>query len=192
MKANNNDKYRELLTALAARVGADATNMQEQVRAGSGGNGGAELSNAPFHLGDMGTEEYLYDLNVTLLGNEQYIMAEARAAIARLDDGTFGKCESCGRKIAAARLEAIPYTRFCVECAEKNDQTPQANLNDGRPMTPADTLAPEGEMEEDRSRRVDPLEATRRSPAPRRCPCGRHRRRRHRSRWSCRRQSRQR
>ena len=77
MKANNNDKYRELLTALAARVGADATNMQEQVRAGSGGNGGAELSNAPFHLGDMGTEEYLYDLNVTLLGNEQYIMAEA-------------------------------------------------------------------------------------------------------------------
>jgi hypothetical protein len=114
------------------------------------------------HLGDMGTDEFLYDMNVTLLANEQYIVGEARAALARLNDGTFGKCKSCGKTIATARLEAIPYTRFCVECAAKNDDTPQVNLNEGRPKTPADTLAPEGEMEEDHIRRPDPMEA----PAP--------------------------
>jgi RNA polymerase-binding transcription factor DksA len=151
------NKYRRLLTALASRVRADASSMEEQVRGATGGNGGSELSNAPLHLGDMGTDEYLYDMNATLLANEQYIAVEAHEALARLDDGTFGTCQACQRPIAAARLEAIPYTRFCVECAATNDQTPQVNLDEGRPHSPKDTLAPEGEMAEDRVR-VDPLE----------------------------------
>jgi RNA polymerase-binding transcription factor DksA len=132
--------------------------MVEQVRAGSGGNGGSELSNAPFHLGDMGTDEFLYDMNATLLVNEQYIVAEAREALERLDDGTYGFCESCGQSIASARLEAIPFTRYCVKCAKANDQTPKVNLDEGRPHSPKDTLAPEGEMNEDRVPRVNPLE----------------------------------
>jgi DnaK suppressor protein len=158
MNATGLNKYRRLLETVASRVRTDASGMVEQVHAGSGGNGGSDLSNAPMHLGDMGTEEQLYDMNATLLANEQYIVAEARDALARLDDGTFGKCESCGRSIPAARLEAIPYTRFCRQCAEQDDQTPQVSLDEGRPHSPKDTLAPEGEMEEDRLSHVDPLE----------------------------------
>src|SRR5262245_12359526 len=92
-------KYRRLLTALATRVRADAATMTERVRTPSGGNGGSELSNAPLHLGDMGTEEYLYDMNVTLLANEQHIASQIRAALARLDKGTFGVCEACAHPI---------------------------------------------------------------------------------------------
>src|SRR5262245_47513606 len=114
--------YRSVLEALSSRVRSDAVGMVEQVRAGSGGNGGSELSNAPFHLGDMGTDEFLYDMNATLLANEQYIVAEARDALDRLDRGTYGTCESCGSVIGSARLEAIPFARFCVKCAEVNDQ----------------------------------------------------------------------
>jgi RNA polymerase-binding transcription factor DksA len=152
------NKYRRLLTALASRVRADTSGMVKQVRGGSGGNGGSELSNAPLHLGDMGTEEYLYDMNATLLANEQHIVAEIRSALARLENGAFGVCHSCGRPIAAARLEAIPYTRFCVECAAEQNDTPQVSLDEGRPHSPEDTLAPEGEMDEDRVARGDPLE----------------------------------
>ena len=125
--------------------------MIEQARGGSG-NRAAELSNAPFHLGDMGTEEYLYDLNTTLLANEQYIVSEARAALERMDKGTYGQCEACGKAIAKARLEAIPFTKYCVHCAAENP-TPQVSLDEGRPRVPADTLAPEGEMQESRPRR---------------------------------------
>jgi RNA polymerase-binding transcription factor DksA len=150
-------KYRRLLTALANRVRADAVNMQEQVRAGTSGHGGTDLSNTPFHLGEMGTDEFLYDMNATLLENEQYIVSEARDALERIDNGTFGTCQSCLKKIAAARLDAIPFTRFCVDCAAVED-APEVNLDKGRPHRPEDTLAPEGEMQEDRMRRVDPLE----------------------------------
>jgi RNA polymerase-binding transcription factor DksA len=152
------DMFRKELEALATRVRSDASAMIEQVRHGSGGNGGSELSNAPFHLGDMGTDEYLYDLNTTLLANEQYIAVEARDALQRMEKGTYGICESCESPIAKERLEAIPYTRHCVKCAEKEDLTPQVSLDDGRPRSPADTLAPEGEMGEDRRRRIDALD----------------------------------
>jgi RNA polymerase-binding transcription factor DksA len=152
------EKLRHSLETLASRVRSDASAMIEQARSSSGGNGGSELSNAPFHLGDMGTEEYLYDLNTTLLANEQYIAVEAREALRRMDDGTFGVCESCRKSIGKERLEAIPYSRYCVTCAAKENLTPQVSLNDGRPHSPDDTLAPEGEMQEYRPKRVDPLE----------------------------------
>jgi RNA polymerase-binding transcription factor DksA len=42
---------------------------------------------------------------------------EIRSALNRIDHGTYGKCVSCGRSIAKARLAALPFTGTCVECA---------------------------------------------------------------------------
>jgi len=44
-------------------------------------------------------------------------LAEIDAAVARLDDGTYGVCERCGGEIASARLEARPVARTCIGCA---------------------------------------------------------------------------
>ena len=44
-------------------------------------------------------------------------MAELRHAIERIDQGTYGRCEHCGRDIGYARLEALPGTASCVRCA---------------------------------------------------------------------------
>lgn len=38
-------------------------------------------------------------------------------ALARIEDGTYGTCERCGEAIPVARLDALPYTTFCVDCA---------------------------------------------------------------------------
>lgn len=43
--------------------------------------------------------------------------AEVSAALGRIDAGTFGQCEECGKRIAKARLTAVPYTRRCADCA---------------------------------------------------------------------------
>jgi RNA polymerase-binding transcription factor DksA len=150
--------FRRKLEETASRVRSDASSMIEQARGGSGGQAGGGLSNTPFHLGDMGSEEYSYDLNTTLLENEQYIVSEAHEALRRIEKGSYGTCERCGQAIARRRLDVLPYTRYCVRCAAAGETTPQVNLNAGRPRTPADTLAPEGEMNEDRPRWVDPLE----------------------------------
>ena len=44
-------------------------------------------------------------------------LAEVEHALEKLEQGEFGKCEKCGKEIPAARLEAMPASRFCIECA---------------------------------------------------------------------------
>ena len=44
---------------------------------------------------------------------------EIEDALAKFDAGTYGNCESCGRPISEARLEAMPAARLCIECASK-------------------------------------------------------------------------
>ena len=144
------DHFRERLRDMARRVKRDVDAVSEQAKMPSGGQAAGELSNVPMHLGDMGTEEYLHDLNATLLENEQYLVDEALAALARIDDGTFGRCENCESEIPDERLEAIPYARHCTRCAESLQNGHKANFNSGRPQSPADTFAPEGDLGDNR------------------------------------------
>ena len=51
-----------------------------------------------------------------LRGRATQQLALVEAAIARLDDGTYGICQRCGRPIAAERLEALPWAAHCIEC----------------------------------------------------------------------------
>jgi RNA polymerase-binding transcription factor DksA len=162
------ERYRRKLQALTTRMRSDATAVTDQIREGSGGQAGGALSNAPMHLGDMGTDEYLQDLNATLLEHEEFLSNEVREAFERIDKGTYGRCESCGKPIPKERLDALPYARWCAPCAEAADKGPSVNFNVGRPQRPRDTLAPQGEMDESGRRRArrSNVEADVDSPLP--------------------------
>jgi RNA polymerase-binding transcription factor DksA len=49
-------------------------------------------------------------------------IAIIRAALKRLDEGTYGICMTCGKAIAQARLDALPHAVQCIQCAEKTDR----------------------------------------------------------------------
>lgn len=51
--------------------------------------------------------------------NEGRILVEINDALARIEQGTFGRCENCRREIPKERLEAVPYTRYCIRCARE-------------------------------------------------------------------------
>ena len=53
---------------------------------------------------------------------DRQLLQMVEAALARLREGNFGECTSCGREINAKRLEAVPWTRHCIECQEKLEQ----------------------------------------------------------------------
>jgi len=55
-----------------------------------------------------------------LAGSLSENLAEIEAALAKLENGTYGQCEDCGQAIAPARLEAMPSARFCITCASKS------------------------------------------------------------------------
>lgn len=54
-----------------------------------------------------------------LAGSLNENLLEIEAALAKLEDGTYGTCEDCGNQIAPARLEAMPSARYCITCASK-------------------------------------------------------------------------
>jgi DnaK suppressor protein len=58
-----------------------------------------------------------------LEGREKHELDEIVDALVRLEAGTFGLCERCGRAIPVARLRALPATRYCFDCQQKAETT---------------------------------------------------------------------
>ena len=108
--------YRLELESLTDRMSGTATRLEAEAMRPTGAEGTAADSPArePTPTSTEGEEEVVH----TALLTEEQLLAEARAALARLDGGTFGRCERCGRAIARARLDAIPYARHCIRCAQ--------------------------------------------------------------------------
>jgi DnaK suppressor protein len=77
---------------------------------------GQEVSGIPLHPADLGTDSSEYDVNRSCSETAVTEIREIDDALARIHAGTFGRCESCGHAIPAARLEAIPYARLCLPC----------------------------------------------------------------------------
>jgi DnaK suppressor protein len=77
---------------------------------------GSEASAFGMHQADAGSDAYDRDFALSLLSQEQDALYEIDQALKRIELGTYGKCEMSGKAIPRARLEAIPFARFTVEC----------------------------------------------------------------------------
>ena len=77
---------------------------------------GSEASAFGMHQADAGSDAYDRDFALSLLSQEQDALYEIEEALKRIDLGTYGICEMSGKPIAHARLEALPFARYTVEC----------------------------------------------------------------------------
>jgi RNA polymerase-binding transcription factor DksA len=74
-----------------------------------------ELSDSPQHQADTGTETFDRERDLSILDQIEAELADVEHALRRLDDGTYGTCEACGKPITEERLDALPAARFCVD-----------------------------------------------------------------------------
>ena len=89
-------------------------------------DGSGNLSHVPLHMADLASDAFDQTVTLSLLENEEHTLREIRAALARIDAGTFGDCEECGQRITMERLEALPYARHCIACARQLEQNGNA------------------------------------------------------------------
>ncbi len=119
MTARERKEYQARLLDMATRLqDADGRVAQEALRQ-TGGETSGQLSNVPMHMADVGTDAFEQEVSSSLLQNERQIHGEVAAALDRIENGTFGVCQNCGGEIGKARLDALPYTRYCVKCARR-------------------------------------------------------------------------
>jgi DnaK suppressor protein len=88
---------------------------------------GSEASAFGMHQADAGSDAYDRDFALSLLSQEQDALYEIDQALKRIELGTYGTCEMSGKSISHARLEAIPFARFTVECQSKLEKQNKAS-----------------------------------------------------------------
>jgi DnaK suppressor protein len=117
------DTYRETLLSLRRRLNGDVSHLADEALRAMGGEASGSLSNAPLHMADLGTDNFEQEFTLSLLQNQEQALEEITEALERIRHGTFGLCEECKGPIPKARLQALPYTRHCVACARKLQQS---------------------------------------------------------------------
>ena len=70
-------------------------------------------------IADRAASSYNKEFLFTQSTNERQMLGMVDSALARIREGTYGECISCGNEINAKRLEAVPWTRYCIECQDK-------------------------------------------------------------------------
>ena len=85
-----------------------------------------ELSLADQHPADVGTETFEREKDFSILERVDGQLTDVDHALKRVDDGTYGTCEACGRPISEERLEAMPATRLCHDDQMKAEREARA------------------------------------------------------------------
>ena len=67
------------------------------------------------HIADSASETYMRELDGGLEENAERLLSEIDAALGRIENGTYGTCEVCGRPIDEERLRALPWATLCIE-----------------------------------------------------------------------------
>ena len=114
----------KLLQLRDAMVDSMAGVAQDTLRARAEGS---EASAFGMHQADAGSDAYDRDFALSLLSQEQDALYEIDQALKRIDLGTYGVCEMSGKAIGHARLEAIPFARFTVECQSQLEKQNKAS-----------------------------------------------------------------
>ncbi len=78
----------------------------------------ADLESAQ-DIADRAANSYNKEFLFSQSNNERQLLQMVDSALARIREGSFGQCISCGEEINPKRLEAVPWTRHCIECQEK-------------------------------------------------------------------------
>jgi DnaK suppressor protein len=71
---------------------------------------------------DAGTATFDRERDLSIRNNIQDLVEQITRAIGRIDDGTYGICERCGRPIDAARLRALPHALLCMDCKRREER----------------------------------------------------------------------
>jgi len=71
------------------------------------------------HMADDASEAFEQAKDLALRQNAEQVLAQVEDALARFEQGTYGRCEQCGAEIDPARIKALPYVTHCLRCQQR-------------------------------------------------------------------------
>lgn len=112
-------KLQKALLKKRARLMGNVEKLEEESFMNSQKDFSGDISGYKTHIADIGSDASGMELMLGLASNQQKLLQQVNDALARIEDGTYGLCQMCGKPIPQARLEAIPEAELCLNCADK-------------------------------------------------------------------------
>ncbi|MEO3783503.1 TraR/DksA C4-type zinc finger protein [Actinocorallia sp. B10E7] len=114
----------EELEAVRTRLTAEARELSAEIAAAlSQAAEGTDLGEgAGDDQADAGAKTYEREHELALTNNSRDLLQQNERAIARIEAGTYGVCEECGKAIGKARLQAFPRATLCVKCKQREER----------------------------------------------------------------------
>ena len=103
--------------ALRASLLGDMTQMEDDTL-----NDHRRTTSIPTDMEELGSDTADQELTVSLLESDKGTLDQIEAAIERIEDGSYDRCEECGGQIPKSRLDAIPYAALCIHCASQGEE----------------------------------------------------------------------
>lgn len=122
MKKAEMKVYKQALLLLRARLRGDVSAMQDAALRKTRTESSGDLSSMPIHMADLGSDNFEQEFTLTLMENEEDTLNAIESALEKIEDSVFGLCDECEGPISKARLQAIPYAKLCIRCAQKSEQ----------------------------------------------------------------------
>lgn len=102
------EKRRELLKEMGIVMeGTFASTLKDST---------GELSSHTYHMADQGTDAMEREMAFLHASKSGRLVYHIDQALKRIEDGSFGKCHTCGKNINMERLVAVPHARYCIAC----------------------------------------------------------------------------
>lgn len=114
-------QFRDLLLEKRREIVGDVDKMEGEALRRTRSDAAGDLSQMPIHMADIGTDNYEQEFTIGLIATERETLREIDAALARIDDRTFGVCEATNVPIEMARLQAKPWARYCLQYKQSQE-----------------------------------------------------------------------
>jgi RNA polymerase-binding protein DksA len=109
-------KFRDLLLAERARLQAELEEIEQRTSRATLAERATELSSYEDHPADLASETFEREKDIAIAESVESLLNQVDTALEKVERGTYGTCDACGRPIKKARLQALPFATLCLEC----------------------------------------------------------------------------
>jgi len=119
---NELEQFKKKLEEARHKITGDINHIEKESLNQSPRDASGDLSGYTFHMADVATDNYDREFSLDLVSCEQNRLNDIVDALTRIEEGTYGRCGDCDKKIKGRRLRAVPYARLCIKCQEEEEK----------------------------------------------------------------------
>jgi RNA polymerase-binding protein DksA len=113
------EKFRELLLAEQARLEEELEEIENRAARFDESDRASDVSAHEDHPADLASETFEREKDLAIGESVEHMLHKVINALEKIDRGTYGRCDACGRPIKKARLKALPFATLCLGCQDR-------------------------------------------------------------------------